>query len=162
MSLNRYSPHLIILTEDDANRQIVNGFLQDTRIMHRRVQAMPPAGGWLKVQDQFREDYKQAMYSLQHRHMLLVFDCDGDTSRIETLLQAVPNDLRERVFVLGTFRTPEALAGKMNMTREEIGGRLASECAEGKNEQWSNEHLRHNQAELERLNKKVVPFLITT
>jgi hypothetical protein len=29
MSVNKYHPHVLVLPEDDANRQLANGFLLD-------------------------------------------------------------------------------------------------------------------------------------
>ena len=46
---NRYLAHLQILPEDDANREIVNGFLKENRLIQRRIQVLPVAGGWGKT-----------------------------------------------------------------------------------------------------------------
>ncbi len=46
MSANKYQPHLLILPEDDANRELANGFILNQAINPRVVQIMPPAR-WL-------------------------------------------------------------------------------------------------------------------
>jgi hypothetical protein len=47
MSVNRYKQHVLILPEDDANRQIANGFLLDVNA--RQVQVQNVGGGWSAV-----------------------------------------------------------------------------------------------------------------
>ncbi len=37
MSNNKYLPHIHVLTEDDANRQIANGFIQVPNVHNRAV-----------------------------------------------------------------------------------------------------------------------------
>jgi len=46
MSVNRHSPHVYVLPEDDANRQIANGFLLDPSIVDYRIRVLEEAGGW--------------------------------------------------------------------------------------------------------------------
>ena len=41
MSVNRYRPHIMILPEDDANRQLANGFVSHAFIAPRSVQVLP-------------------------------------------------------------------------------------------------------------------------
>ena len=43
MSVNVYNPHVLVLPEDDANRQIANGFLLEPSIKHRNIQVLTPA-----------------------------------------------------------------------------------------------------------------------
>ncbi|MGS0743548.1 hypothetical protein ACVBEF_17245, partial [Glaciimonas sp. GG7] len=46
---NKFLPHLLILPEDDANRELANGFLLDDRVLERNIQVLKPAGGWKKA-----------------------------------------------------------------------------------------------------------------
>lgn len=46
MSINAYKPHLLVLPEDDANREMANGFLLDSRVLMCNMSVLPPAGGW--------------------------------------------------------------------------------------------------------------------
>ena len=48
MSGNRSLPHVKVLPEDDANRQLANGFLQYPCVLARSIQVVEVAGGWLK------------------------------------------------------------------------------------------------------------------
>ena len=45
MSVNVYKPHLLVLPEDGANRQMANGFLFDDRVIPRNIQVLQEAGG---------------------------------------------------------------------------------------------------------------------
>lgn len=53
--MNKYKPHVLVLPEDDANRQIANGFLLNSNLNRNAIQILPIAGGWLKVVDTFNE-----------------------------------------------------------------------------------------------------------
>lgn len=49
MSINKYDQHIFVLPEDDANRQIANGFIQDLNLNQRAIQVRPIANGWKKA-----------------------------------------------------------------------------------------------------------------
>jgi len=51
MSINKFKPHILVLPEDDANRQIANGFIQALNVNERAIQVMPNADGWKKAVD---------------------------------------------------------------------------------------------------------------
>ncbi len=58
MSVDKYQPHVYVLPEDDANRQLANGFLlrvDPTR--QRQMQVLPVAGGWQNVLNLFISDH---------------------------------------------------------------------------------------------------------
>ncbi|HEX4229241.1 MAG TPA: hypothetical protein VHZ07_11265 [Bryobacteraceae bacterium] len=58
MSVNKFKPHVLILPEDDANRQLANGFLLALDpIVQRNVQVLPVAGGWIEVLHCFKSDH---------------------------------------------------------------------------------------------------------
>ena len=46
MSINKHKPHLLVLPEDDADRQIANGFViaQGVGLDDRAIQILPEAG----------------------------------------------------------------------------------------------------------------------
>lgn len=52
--MNRFKPHLLVLPEDDANRQIAVGFLLEPALRLRSIQILPPARGWLAARDRLR------------------------------------------------------------------------------------------------------------
>jgi hypothetical protein len=45
MSINKHRAHILVLPEDDANRQIANGFVLDPNLNDRAIQILPPSGG---------------------------------------------------------------------------------------------------------------------
>ncbi len=109
MSVNKYQPHIFVLCEDDANRQIVNGFLLDPSLNERAIQVLEPAGGWRHVLDDFKDRHRDAMLATPKRHMVLVIDFDGDPDRLSQVKSVIPDKLMDRVFVLGALDEPEGL-----------------------------------------------------
>jgi hypothetical protein len=57
MSLNNYLPHLLVIPEDDANRDIVTGFINHVSVNSRKIKVENVAGGWKKASDKFVEEY---------------------------------------------------------------------------------------------------------
>jgi hypothetical protein len=58
MSVNKNRPHIFVLPEDDANRQLANGFFLDHSLWNRRrsFQVLAEAGGWGRVSECFQSD----------------------------------------------------------------------------------------------------------
>ncbi|MDP5339515.1 MAG: hypothetical protein NWQ28_13180 [Nodularia sp. (in: cyanobacteria)] len=160
MSINKNKPHLFILPEDDANRQIANGFIQDLNVNARAIQILPIANGWKKVADKFMNDHVRKMRQYPQSMMVLMLDFDGEKERLSYVQSYIPDDLKNRVFVLGVRTNPETLKRKIiQNTLEAIGESLAKDCAENKNELWGHPLLIHNKTELERMIVSVKPFL---
>jgi len=57
MSVNRFHPHMLVIPEDDRDRQIASGFEQHDQLKDRQFQVMPPAGGWRAVLQKFISEY---------------------------------------------------------------------------------------------------------
>ncbi|MCX8521588.1 MAG: hypothetical protein ORN28_08640 [Rhodoferax sp.] len=160
MSVNTHKPHVIVLVEDGANRQIANGFLLDPSIKLRNIQVLNPAGGWRKVLDSFREDHVPLLQKSPNCHLVLLIDFDDDVdSRTKQFVSQFPEDVRERVFLLGTKSEPEPLRKQCGDSLENIGKALAAECYLDENKLWSHALLAHNALERERLNAKVKDIL---
>lgn len=47
--INKHLPHLLVLPEDDEDRELANGFALHTAVDPRKIQVLPTAGGWLKA-----------------------------------------------------------------------------------------------------------------
>src|SRR5262245_16377493 len=109
MSVNKYLPHVFVLPEDDANRQLANGFQLDPLLDTRRMQILDEAGGWQEVLNRFKADHLPEMDRYASRFMVLLIDFDGQEDRLNTVKSAIPNHLKERVFVLGAWSEPEEL-----------------------------------------------------
>lgn len=65
----------------------------------------------------------------------------------------------DRVYVLGVRTEPEDLKAARKKPLEQLGKDLAAECRDGVFDLWSDELLRHNNAELARLQSAVRPIL---
>jgi hypothetical protein len=156
MSVNRYRPHLFVLPEDDANRQLANGFLLS--ISTRQMQVLTEAGGWTHVRDRFASGHIANMRKYTDCFMLLLVDFDNDTNRLREVMSAIPADLSDRVFVLGALTEPEDLRAELG-TYETIGQTMASDCRDATQTIWLHKLLKHNEPELGRLRTAVWDLL---
>jgi len=159
MSVNKYQPHVLVLPEDDANRQLANGFLLDQYLSNRKLQVLQEAGGWTQVLERFKSDHIVGMNRYPGRLMVLLIDFDGDQARLTKAKAEIPEPLTDRVFVLGALTRPEALRHASLGTYEEIGLAMAKDCLEETDTIWGHDLLRHNASELERLREHVRPIL---
>ena len=151
---------MLVIPEDDANRQVANGFylaLDPER--SRRLQVLPPAGGWQKVLETFRRDHVANMGRYPKRMVVLLVDFDGDSNRLGNFQENIPPDLADRVFVLGAFDEPENLKRGGLGTYEQIGRAMAGECRADTDGIWNHDQLRHNQRELKRLREQARTIL---
>jgi hypothetical protein len=128
MSVNRYKPHLFILPEDNANREIANGFLLDGSVENNQVQVLAAAGGWELVLSKFKRDHVKEMQRYPNRYMILLLDFDNDDRRRGDAENVIPDDLADRVFLLGVWSNPEYLRSELGQSLENIGLTLAREC----------------------------------
>jgi hypothetical protein len=159
MSTNKYRPHVHILPEDAANRQIANGFLLNPLLDldQRAVQVLRPAGGWGKVLQEFKEVHIPEMKKNSHRRIVLLIDFDDKLDRFCKITSEIPTDLRDRAFILGARSTPEKLKTAFGKTFEGIGSSIARDCAEETRTVWSHDLLKHNKTELDRMDSVVPP-----
>jgi len=157
MSVNRHKPHVLVLPEDDANRQIANGFIYD--LDNRYIQVLPIAAGWTKAVDQFINDHAPRMRQYPDRMMVLLIDFDNCKDRLSFIKRQIPKDLDHRVFVIGSWTAPEKLKNDMETSFEKIGESLAKDCSEDTNHTWGHTLLNHNERELTRLRLSVKPII---
>jgi hypothetical protein len=160
MSVNKHLPHVFVLPEDDANRQLANGFLmQIDPSRQRRIQVLPVAGGWNEVLENFIADHIGAMDLYATRFMVLLIDFDSNEQRMEHATNRIPERLRDRVFILGAWNEPQDLTRAGLGLFETIGSALAQDCREETDTIWGHLLLRHNAGELARLREQVRPIL---
>jgi hypothetical protein len=160
LSPNKDREHVFVLPEDDANKELANGFRERVDwTRYRRMQVLPPAGGWTKVLERFKSDHVAGMERCPNRFMVLLIDFDGRRDRLEKAKAAIPANLADRVFVLGALSQPEALKAALGLTFENIGSAMADDCREETDTTWGHELLRHNANELERLRQRVRSIL---
>ena len=101
---------------------------------------MPPAGGWPRVLDTFREEYVPTLRARQQSHIIMLIDFD-EQIEVRTALfnDAIPDEFKARVFVIGSSDEPEALRKALKIGFEDIGKRLADDCAAGTTTYWDHE-----------------------
>jgi hypothetical protein len=152
--VNKYGSQVLVLPEDDANRQIAEGFKLYPAVRLRNIVVLRVAGGWTAVRDSFTNEYNNRLRrSTNHLMVLLVdFDEKGEKRR-DAVLEAVDEALRDRVFVLGARGEPEALRNKLGKNFEEIGKALAGDCHSSASTTWDDDLLAHNRPEIERMTK---------
>jgi 5S rRNA maturation endonuclease (ribonuclease M5) len=166
MSVNKYKPHVLVLPEDDANRQIANGFILNSNVNEPTIQVLPIADGWEKVVGNFKDNHVSEMQRFPKRIIVLLIDFDQKGERLSYVKSQIPEDLKDRVFVLGVLSEPEDLkrskkkfesigTGKL----EKIGETLAKDCFDNTNKLWGHHLLKHNKTELDRMILLVKPFL---
>jgi len=144
MSANRYKPHIIVLPEDRANEEITNGFIQSPKVNSRAMQVERPANGWVKVVEKFTKQLVPEMRRYTESITVLLIDFDQHDDRLSSVTTQIPDDLKDRVFVLGVLSEPEELRRKIKKTFEEIGNSLAEDCPGNKNELWGDDLLKYN------------------
>lgn len=158
MSVNRHLPHVFVLPEDDANRQLANGFLLDQSLSDQ-IRVLEEAGGWNQVIERFCTIYAVEMDRWQRRFMVLLIDFDKRSDRLAVAQARIPERLTNRVFILGSWSEPEELKQALGCSYEDVGLGMAQDCREGTYTTWGHELLRHNAAEINRLYEHVRPVL---
>ena len=165
---DKYQDHLIIIPEDDHNRQIIIGFVNSHHINQRQIDVENNAGGWDEAVKKFEREHLRQMAKYPKRHVLIVIDFDEVASeRLSLVKSRIPPDCIDRVFFLGTKDEPRDLkaAHKLRLTYEEIGQKLASDFSSKdrpENDLWQDGHIVHNLDELARLCAKVRKFVINS
>lgn len=157
--MNREKEHILVLPEDRANEEIANGFIQIPSVNNRIIKIERPAGGWKKVLKRFEAEHIAVMRQYSKTKVVLLIDFDRREDRLSYVSSQIPNDLKERVFVLGVLSNPEKLRSDIGKNFEEIGETLANDCPDDTNELWGHELLKHNKTELARMVPSVKPFL---
>lgn len=163
MSVNKYKPHLYVIPEDDADRQIADGFVLYARVAARQVQVVEPAGGWARVLDVFKDEYIPILQSNAHAHVVMLIDFDKvPGQRLDWFKSEIPELVASRVFVIGPRGTPEQLRKSLRPGGfEKLGDSLAEECDTQRLSLWNHAMLSHNDSERLRMVQTVRPFLFS-
>ncbi len=159
MMVNRYRPHVWLIPEDDADRQLAVGFLNHEAVADAVVGVRAPAGGWHEVLDVFESEYLPQLRRYQGAHVVMLIDFDGDESRRAHFEGRIADDVKPRVFVVGSKDDPETLRRELGMSLEKIGRELAQDCLADELRLWLHPHLVHNGAELRRMTRVIKPIL---
>ncbi len=156
--MNKERPHVLVLPEDGANRQLANGFQLDPSLDTRRMQVLKEAGGWQEVVRCFKAEHVPEMDRNANRFLVLLVDFDRREDRLSLIKEEIPARLAERVFVIGAWGEPEELRRNLG-SYETIGLALAKDCRNDTQAAWAHDLLRHNAGELDRLWRAVRPIL---
>ena len=159
MSTNKYKPHLLVLPEDDADRQIANGFILNPDLNERAIQILLPVGGWRRVVEEFQNVHAHIMQQYPERRIVLMIDFDNQAERLSSVKDEIPKELSDRVFVLGVLSEPEDLKANLGKSLEAIGESLSQDCSDNTQRVWGHDLLKHNESELGRMVSLVKPFL---
>ncbi|BAZ86116.1 hypothetical protein [Dolichospermum compactum] len=103
--------------------------------------------------DEFKDVYIQKLRQNSQKHILLIIDRDAYQNRLSYVRSDIPEDIRNRVFILVFNPKPESLKRDIQKSFEAIGKALAKDCSE------NNHVLIDNKPELERMILSVKPFL---
>jgi hypothetical protein len=150
--MNRYLPHVYVIPEDDCDRQLADGFVLHDQVKTPRIQVLPPVGGWREVLKEFQTVYINRLREDREGNVVLLIDFDGEyNNRRAEFEQRIPDDLKQRVFVVGASHTPEELRKAMGKSFEQIGKDLAEDCFAGTETTWNHPQLAHNGPDRQKL-----------
>jgi hypothetical protein len=120
---------------------------------------MPRLRGWPGVRDKFENEYVDILLNNPNSHVVLLIDFDQDPDRLNAMKKIIPDELRNRVFVIGAWSEPEDLRKAGLGTFEEIGLKLAEDCRSDSKSTWGHELLKHNADEVDRMKSVLRPIL---
>lgn len=155
MSVNRSKPHLIVIPEDKADQDIVNGFSIFLKPGERQFQVTKPAGGWVKGRNKLLELSNSCLQTNLFSHAVLIIDFDNYNDRGSEIMRQVPEGVRDRVFVIGVLSNPEDLKRSLSKNFEQIGSQIAEGCKDSSIDFWQHDLLVHNIEEIRRLSGAV-------
>jgi len=107
----------------------------------------------------FETEFVQYLRNWTHAYVVIVMDFDGNTDRRSQCELRIPEDLRQRVFLLGSRDTPEILSKELKMRPERIGEGLANDCLKKDRELWAHPQLSHNHDELLKMIDVIKPII---
>lgn len=157
MSVNKYKHHIVIIPEDDANRQIAVGFQIACNTAQIDIREL--GKGWSKTVNAFIEQQIPMMRKYDKRHVILLIDFDNQTNRLDEIQIQIPEEFKLRTFIIGSLKTPEDVRNTLQLTFEKIGQTAFLDCNNSSSSFWSNAQLLHNEAELNRLKQVLCSVL---
>ncbi len=154
---NRFRPHVLVLPEDDADRQIANGFQLGDGLDPGCIQVLPSCGGWLRVLECMERDQLRGLREFPQRMLVPVIDFDERANRLDEAKARIPADVQNRVFIIGARKDPERLRQTLpgRPSFESIGKALAEDCRANRRTIWGTADLECNSNELDRMTATV-------
>lgn len=158
--MNKYRPCVYVLPEDEALDRVATGFAGElAEDRSRAFNIAPPTGGWKKTIAQTKDLLKKH----NEAYIVLLVDFDKNTHGAKERRSYITSDFsaveQGRVFVIGASDEIEKLTASLKASRDEIGQRVARECRDRVLDLWEHEMLKHNKAEVERMNDKLHDIL---
>jgi len=165
LSVNKFQPHLLILPEDQAVKDVAIGAVESIRVKAAANLSIEKLlDGWRKLEDRLPE-YDHYLGKHPEARLLAIIDLDGDRNRPDEVRTWINVSFADRIFLLSSFHEPEALQRalhqdlKLTGSLEMIGGTLVDDCPDDQSEAWAHSHLEHNKPELERFMASCRPIL---
>jgi hypothetical protein len=156
--VNKYRPHLLVLCEDQATHDIATGFNDKVT---GAMEVRKPLRGWPHVLQEFQDVYIPWLRQHPHCHIALFIDFDNVyETRIQQFQGAIPQDITDRVFILGACDEAETVKNASGLSLSKIGMKLADECVENTSQLWVHAQVQHNATERQRLHAKCAVFLL--
>ena len=156
MSANKYTRHLIVIPEDQAVCDIVNGFSTYLDANERQFSVYDLARGWERGRDTLLQLSEGYMRKYPYSYAVLIVDFDGNAHRGSEIKNQIPEEVRDRVFVVGVLNEPEDLKDSTGMKFEELGRQIAGGCKDSSIDFWKGQELlAHNVDEIRRLSEAV-------
>ena len=159
MSINKPKRHILVVPEDMQIVRLQMSSFLILLLMRLPFQLMPLNGGWTKVVEKFKNDYINSLRRFHERRIVLIVDFDNSKSRLLQIRNDIPEDLIDRVFILGVQSEPEDLKRELGRHLEDIGKSLSQDCYDNTRTAWGHAVLRNNENELDRMVSSVRPFL---
>lgn len=150
MAVNEKRPHIFVLSEDEANRKILIGFVQGVDKNPRQIQALRFNRGKSDVLEDFIKVYVGKLRDYNKSFVVLLLDFDENVRFRDQILEHVPEEVRDQVFVIGAPDEPEHLRRVLG-DFETIGQNLARDCRDNTQITWGHDLLKHNLEELARM-----------
>jgi hypothetical protein len=156
---NKYQPHVFLIPEDDANREVALALLLELDIDPAKYKLFLAARGWPHVVESFLRDHVNGMNRFQQRYLIMLIDMDNHPERLENIRAQIPVDLEERVFILGTLSEPEDLKPDLGSSFDDVGVMLGRDIRDSTGRAWGHALLQINQPELDRLKTHLCPLI---
>jgi hypothetical protein len=135
---------------------MVNGFSTLLEINERQFYVYDLARGWERGKETLLKLSKGYMREYPSSYALLIVDFDRNAHRGSEIKNQIPEEVRDRVFVVGVLNEPENLKNSTGMKFEQLGLQIAEGCKDSNIDFWERQELlAHNVDEIRRLSKAV-------
>jgi hypothetical protein len=135
---------------------MVNGFSTLLEINERQFYVYDLARGWERGKETLLKLSKGYMREYPSSYALLIVDFDRNAHRGSEIKNQIPEEVRDRVFVVGVLNEPVNLKNSTGMKFEQLGLQIAEGCKDSNIDFWERQELlAHNVDEIRRLSKAV-------